>query len=207
LFAFALVAPAQAQVAPEAPPSAASEPPLVALELPPPVAPIVSIHDPLHAAVLTKQLLAIEQQSQELEAKRVGVRTLGYRIGKIVSWSASALFLLTAFSWYGSAESVQQALKDGRDDKAYDVNGNHKVTKHDEDVARVVARTLAVTSLIPIGLGVFTTLMGMRREREKRDYSNALEDLAGKRRSLLRRLDAQLSASQSHAALQLRMTF
>jgi hypothetical protein len=61
--------------------------------------------------------------------------------------------------------------------------------------------------LIPIGLGVFTTLMGMRREREKAELTNAIEDLATKRRSLLRRLDTQLSVSPSHAAVQLRMTF
>jgi hypothetical protein len=161
----------------------------------------------MQALPLTKQLLQLEQQSLELEAKRAGVRTLGYRIGKIVCWSASALFLFSAFGWYGTAQSVEKALNDGRDDEAYDVNGNHKVTKHDEDVARTAARTLAVVSVIPIGLGVFTTMMGMRREREKQEYSNQLEDLATKRRSLLRRLDTQLSAGPGHAALQLHLTF
>jgi hypothetical protein len=195
-----------------APPALASEPPIVplapeAVPLTPsaPVQPAAA--DPLHAAHLTKQLLEIEQQTVQLETKRARVRTLGFRIGKIVSWSASALFLFSAFGWYGTAQSVEKALKDGRDDEAYDVNGNDKVTKHDEDVARTVARTLAITSLIPIGLGVFTTLMGLRREREKAELTNAIEDLSTRRRSLLRRLDTQLSASPSHAAVQLRLTF
>jgi hypothetical protein len=102
---------------------------------------------------------------------------------------------------------VERALEDGRDDEAYDVNGNDKVTKHDEDVARVVARTLAITSLIPIGLGVFTTLVETRREREKKMLTHSIDDLADKRRGLLRRLDAQLSASHTHAALTLRASF
>lgn len=159
------------------------------------------------AAELTKQLLAVEEATLVLEQKRAGIRTLGYRIGKIVCWSASAIFLFSAFGWYGTAQGVEKALKDGRDDEAYDVNGNDKVTKHDEDVARTVARTLAITSLIPIGLGVFTTLMERRRERDKRDLAHQIEDLASKRRGLLRRLDAQLSASQTHATLTLGARF
>lgn len=209
LLTLAAAAPAAAQSAPQAPaapPEVAAEPPMVLLA-PAPAAPAPAAFDPLQAAQLTKQLLEIEQKTLQLETQRARVRTLGYRIGKIVSWSASALFLFSAFGWYGTAQSVQKALKDGRDDEAYDVNGNDKVTKHDEDVARIVARTLAITSLIPIGMGVFTTLMGIRREREKANLTDAIEDLSTKRRSLLRRLDTQLSASQNHAALQLRLQF
>ena len=149
------------------------------------VAPIAAPPSP---AQLTQQILALEEQSLALEARRAKIRTLGYRIGKIACWSVSAIFLFSAFGWYGTANGVEKALKEGRDDEAYDVNGNDKVTKHDEEVARTVARTLAITSLIPIGLGVLTTLMHRRREKERRDLGHDLEDIANKRRGLVRRL-------------------
>ncbi|HEX6243866.1 MAG TPA: hypothetical protein VFZ61_23285 [Polyangiales bacterium] len=202
-----------APVAPSVPPApvvgAPGEAPLVDLVpapgVPAGVAPPVAAS--LSPAQLTQQILALEEQSLALEAQRAKVRTLGYRIGKIVCWSVSAIFLFTAFGWYGTANSVEKALKDGRDDEAYDVNGNDKVTKHDEDVARTVARTLAITSLIPIGLGVFTTLMHRRREKERRDLTHDIEDLANKRRGLVRRLSLELSASPANAGLTLGARF
>lgn len=202
-----------AQVASAQAPAASSEPPLVTLDAasagaaPAPGANAGVTADKVDLSVLTKELLALEQQTLQLETRRAAVRTTGYRVGKIVSWSASAVFLLTAFSWYGQAQGIEKAIKDGRDDEAYDVNGNDKVTKHDEDVARTVARTMAITSLIPIGLGVFTTIFELRREREKRRLSNEIDDLSVRRRTLLRRLDGQVSASQVHASLSLRMRF
>lgn len=196
-------APAAAQAAP-----VVTEPPL--MQLAPPSAVPAEAAPPAsapNAAELTRQLLELERETQALELKRAGIKTLGYRIGKIACWSVGAVMLFSAFGWYGTAQSVEKALKDGRDDEAYDVNGNDKVTKHDEDVARIVARTLAITSLIPIGLGVFTTLVETRREREKRMLTHSIDDLADKRRGLLRRLDAQLSASHTHASLQLHVSF
>lgn len=197
---------ASAQAAPDA-----AEPPVVPLDKAPapsaPDAPAIDGATASKLSGLTQELLRLEEQTLRLEAARDAVRTTGYRVGKIVCWSVSALVLLNAFSWWGQAQAVEEALKEGRDDEAYDVNGNDKVTKHDEDVARTVARTLAITSLIPIGLGVFTTMFELRRVREKRRLTDQIEDLALRRRTLLRRLSGQLSASQVHAALELQLRF
>lgn len=193
------------------PASVPGEPPPLVQLAPPAPAPAPAAAEPIapapSPAQLTQQILALEEQSLALEAKRAKIRTLGYRIGKIVCWSVSAISLFSAFGWYTTANGVEKALKDGRDDEAYDVNGNDKVTKHDEDVARTVARTLAITSLIPIGLGVFTTLMHRRREKERRDLTHDLEDIADKRRGLVRRLSLELSAGPANAGLSLGARF
>jgi hypothetical protein len=216
VFGCSIASPLAAQAAPVAPsvPPApvvggAGEPPMVDLVPAPAGAPTgaAPIAAPPSPAQLTQQILALEEQGLALEARREKVRTLGYRIGKIVCWSVSAIMLFSAFGWYGTANSVEKALRDGRDDEAYDVNGNDKVTKHDEDVARTVARTLAITSLIPIGLGVFTTLMHRRREKERRDLTHDIEDIANKRRGLVRRLSLELSASPANAGLTLGARF
>lgn len=161
----------------------------------------------LGVEALTQKLIALEARTLELEMQRDAIRTRGPRIGKIVSWTMAALFLGSAFSWFGRAQAVDEALKDGRTDKAYDVNGNGKVTQHDEDVARRVARTFAVTSLIPIGLGVFSTLLEVRRNREKHRLTHEIEDIARERRNVLRQLEPQVSAGKGHASLALKLSF
>jgi hypothetical protein len=156
---------------------------------------------------LTAQLLELEAKTVQLEQARAAIRVKGMRIGKIVSWSVTALMLVSAFSSYAQAEGIKDALKDGRDDKAYDADGDKDVDKDDEQRARRTSRALAITSLIPIGLGVWTSLVYRRRTTQQRDLTYQLEDVSLRRRSLLQRMAADLGVSQQHASLQLRLAF
>lgn len=159
------------------------------------------------ARALGEQLLELERRAQQIELERSRIRLLGPRIGKIVSWIASAVFLSSAVSAWGRAESVKEALDDGRDDKAYDTDRDGDVDKDDEERSRRVARALVGTSLVPIGLGVFSTLLERKRRRAQRALGYELEDIATKRRALLTQLGVQLGVAPGHAALRLHLAF
>jgi hypothetical protein len=206
----ALALPAAAQdtapsAQPDAPPVPLGPPPATAPA--PEVAPTPAPSPAADAQAITQQLLALEQQTQQLEEARGRIRLRGVRIGKIVSWTATALFLFSAFSAWGRAQSIDDAIKDGRDDKAYDSNGDGDVNHKDEHHSRRIARSLAITSLVPIGLGVFSTILERRRRAEQRAFDYQIDDNAARRRALLTRLGGALAVAPGHAALQLRLTF
>lgn len=188
--------------APAVPAAPVTPPPVVPAPL---ASPELARLDAAHA--LTVQLLALEQRAQQLELERSRVRITGPRIGKIVSWSVTALLLSSALSAWGRAESIKEALDDGRDDKAYDSDGDGDVDKHDEKRSRRAARTLLGVSVIPIGLGVFSTLLERNRRRQQRTFGDALEDIAVKRRALLTQLGAQVGLAPGHATLRLQLKF
>jgi hypothetical protein len=196
-----------AQAAPESVPSEPA--PLLQIEPAPAVVPTQP--PPSSVAVdvraLTGELLALEGQAAALEAQRKGIRVRGMRIGKIISWTVTTLMLTSAFGSFGTAEQIKEAIKDGRDDKAYDSDGDKDVDKDDEQRARRIARALAISSLVPIGLGVWTSIVYRQRLNKQRDLSYQLEDVSLRRRSLLQRMGAELGVSQQHASLQVRLVF
>jgi hypothetical protein len=206
---------ARAQDAPAPPPPLLEAPPspgaAAAPEAAAPAAPVTPASPEaarLDAArMLGAQLLELEQNTQQLELERSRIRLKGPRIGKIVSWVATALFLSSAFSAWGRAEGVEKALKDGRDDEAYDTNGDGEVDHDDEQRSRRVARTLLGVSVLPIGAGVFATILEVRRRKQQRALGFQLEDLGARRRALLKLLDVQLGAAPGHADLRLRLAF
>lgn len=192
--------PAAAQPVPEQPPLMAVEPPPAPAQVAPPAA-------APDMRELTRQLLELEARTVALEENRAKIRVRGVRIGKIISWTVTALMLTSAFSSFGSAEQIKEAIKDGRDDEIYDSDGDKDVDKDDEQRARRIARGLAISSLIPIGFGVWTSIMHRQRLNQQRDLGYQLEDVALRRRSVLQRMGAELGVSQQHASLQLRLTF
>jgi hypothetical protein len=209
-----VVAGAAAQSAPPAQPVVPGQPlveppPLLAAE--PVSAPVAVVAAPSAAAPdvreLTRQLLELEARTAELEQTRAKIRVRGVRIGKIISWTVTALMLTSAFSSFGSAEQIKEAIKDGRDDKIYDKDGDKDVDKDDEQKARRAARALAISSLIPIGLGVWTSIVHRQRLNQQRSLGYQLEDVAVRRRSLLQQMGAAVGVSQQHASLQLSLTF
>jgi hypothetical protein len=159
------------------------------------------------ARTLGAQLLALEQNTQLLELERSRIRLKGPRIGKIVSWVATALVLSSALSAWAQAEAVDEAIKDGRDDEAYDTNSDGEVDQDDEQRSRRVARALLGASVLPIGAGVFATLLEVRRRKQQRALGFQLEDLGARRRALLKLLNVQLGAAPGHADLRLRLAF
>jgi hypothetical protein len=194
-----------AAAAPLETPASPASPGVLVAPPPAPASPELARLDAANA--LTAQLLALEQRTQQLELERSHIRITGPRIGKIVSWVGTALILSSAFSAWGRAETVKEALDDGRDDKAYDTDGDGDVDKQDEKRSRRVARTLLGVSLLPIGAGVFSTLLERKRRREQRALGYALEDIAVKRRALLTQLGVQLNVAPGHAALRLQLAF
>lgn len=114
---------------------------------------------------LAAQLVALEQQARQLELARADIRQLGYRIGKYISWTAFGVLATNALSYFARAEATKEALDDGRTDKAYDIDGDGDVDKADERRARRVSRSLMIGSLLPLGLGVWTTVLGRQRAR------------------------------------------
>ncbi len=155
----------------------------------------------------TAQLLEIERRTQQVEQERERIRFIGVRIGKYLSWTATALFLSSALNAYGRAEAVKKALKDGRDDEFYDTDRDDDVDKQDERHSRRIARALLFSSVVPIGLGVFSTMLERKRRKQHRMLSYQLEDFATQRRALISRLGAQLGVAPGHASLQLRLAF
>jgi hypothetical protein len=193
---------------PEAPPSPSTAAAPEAAAPAAPAAPTSPEAARLDAArALGAQLLELEQNAQQLELERSRIRLKGPRIGKIVSWVASALFLSSAFSAWGRAEGVDEALKDGRDDEAYDTNGDGEVDQDDEQRSRRMSRALLGASVLPIGAGVFATMLEVRRRKQHRTLGYQLEDLGARRRALLKLLNVQLGAAPGHADLRLRLAF
>jgi hypothetical protein len=201
------VTPAPAPPAQIDAPVAPASPSAPAPEAAPPAAPASELARLDTARALTTQLLELERRAKEIEEQRARIRTTGLQIGKIVSWVTTAVLLSSATSAWGRAEAIEKALKDGRDDEAYDSDGDGEVDKHDEKRSRRAARTLLGVSLVPIGTGLFTTLLGHKRNSEKRKLGYELEDLASKRRGLLTQLGVQLGIAPGHADLRLRLSF
>lgn len=200
-------------LAPATPPVAAPSPApeqAPALVAPPPAQPTAPSVDPdLHARVQdwTRQLIMLESRAQEIELERSRVRTLGLRIGKGISWGVFGMLALNAFGYFATAESVAEAIDDGRTDKAYDVDGDKDVDRDDEQRARRVSRALIITSLIPLGLGVFTTVLERKRRRKIATLNAELDDITRQRRNVLGRLSQEVSVSGTHATLGLRLAF
>ena len=69
------------------------------------------------------------------------------------------------------------------------------------------ARALLISSLVPIGLGIFCTLLESSRRTQKRTLEYQLEDIASHRRALITRLSTQLAAAPGHAELQMQLRF
>jgi hypothetical protein len=155
----------------------------------------------------TRQLVSLEQRAQALEVERSGVRTVGYRVGKYISWTAFGVLAGSAFGQWGSAEGIKEAIKDGRNDPVYDRDGDKDTDRDDEQRARRAARGLILGSLVPLGVGIFTTIMLRKRERRIRAINADLDDITRARRTVLERLAADASVSGSQARLDLRLSF
>jgi hypothetical protein len=161
----------------------------------------------LRIQALTREVIGLEQRARAIEAERAAIRQTGFRIGKYISWAVFGVLASTALSQWGRAESVSEAIDDGRTDKAYDVDGDGDVDHDDEQRARRIARGLLISSLVPLGLGVYTTVIGRMRGRAVNRLSRDLDDLRDKRRSVIDRLGVEVGVSGSQAALKLRLTF
>lgn len=217
--AFAQVPPPPAAPTPAPAPSAPVVhggivvPPGVAEQAPPGAAPSagVSVDPALMARVQdwTRQLVSLEQRAQAIEIERAGVRTLGYRIGKYISWTAFGVLVFAAMLNSGSAASIDDELDDDGacTDLTWDEDGDGDVDRDDEKQARRRARAYVISSLIPLGLGLFTTIMVRKREKRIRTLNADLDDVTRARRSVLERLSADVAVSGTHAKLGLRLSF
>ena len=191
-----------APAAPPSPPAAPVAPPATAA-----TAPAAPPQGTSNIRDLTEQLVALERQAQQLEQARADIRHRGMRIGKYISWAAFGVLASQSLTFLSRAELTKEAREDGRSDKAYDVDGDGDVDVHDERRARRIARGLLLGSLVPLGLGVYTTVMGRMRARRDRQLAAELDDVRGRRRRLIDRLAYDLGVSGTHAAVSLRLTF
>jgi hypothetical protein len=157
--------------------------------------------------LLTRDLVALEQHAQQLELAREAVPVVGVRIGKAVSWTVAGVLLFTALGQVGSAEQIKEAREDGRNDKAYDRDDDGDVDRHDELKARRVARALTLASIVPIGLGVFSTIVYRQRLRKIRGLSQQLIEVNDRRRSLIQRLGYEVGVSAGQASLGVKLSF
>ena len=201
--------PASSAAPPVAAPPVAAEP-APASVAPPAAQPAAPSVDPGLEARLqdwTRQLLMLESRAQEIELERSRVRTLGLRIGKGISWGMFGMLALNAFGFFATAGEVEEAIDDGRTDKAYDVDGDKDVDRDDEQRARRISRALIITSLIPLGLGIFTTVLERKRRRKIASLNAELDDITRQRRSVLSRLSQDVSVSGTQATLGMRLTF
>jgi hypothetical protein len=155
----------------------------------------------------TRQLVELERRAQQIEFERAAIPLIGVRIGKYISWTAFALMATQAFGSWARAQSVDEALDEMRSDPAYDVDGDDDVDRDDERRARRVGRGLAISSLVPLGLGIFSTVLERRRRHKVQTLSSDLDDIRNQRRSVLSRLAQDVNISGTQASLELRLRF
>jgi len=194
-------------VAPSPPPGATDAP--VAFDAP--VAPTApTLPDPAaleRAQGFTRQLVELEARARQLEDERGRIRTRGLRVGKYISWAAFGVLAFGALAAAGSAAGVDEAIEDGRTDKAYDTDGDGDVDRDDERHSRRIARGMMISSVIPLGLGVFTTVLGRMRARHIRTLDAQLTDIRDRRRSVIDRLGYDLGVTRTQASLRLHVSF
>lgn len=208
---FAREAAAQAQPAPTSTPPARAEEPVsfeTAGNAAPAAAPSVAppATDAMaRAQATTQKLLELEARAKQLEQERSKVRFIGLRVGKYVSWTAFGVLLGGALSAWGNANLVQEALDDKRTDKAYDTDGDGDVDRADKRHSQRIARALIGVSIVPLGTGIFSTVLDRMRQRKVRQIDAELTDLRDRRRGFLDRLGVDLGLTRREASLRLRV--
>ena len=79
--------------------------------------------------------------------------------------------------------------------------------RDEEQRARRIARGLTLGALIPMGVGVFTTILLRHRMVEKRRLDREITELERTRRDVVERLRAIVELDAQHAAVGLNVTF
>lgn len=199
-----LAAPTEPQTYVAPPEGAPVVAPPPAPSLPPSAAPM---RDPAAPVALTRELLYLEERTRELQIERSQVRTTGVRVGRAISWGAAGFLLTAALLASGSAEQAKEAYEEGKTDDAYDTNDDGVVDGDDERHSRRVARGLLAASIVPIGLGIFTSILYRRRIRRLRELGAEIDQLGERRRLAVQRLGFELGVSPGQAALDLKLRF
>lgn len=158
------------------------------------------------ARALSVDLRSVERLVQDVEVQRSKIRFSGPELGRCISYTVMGAMWLGAIVAASTAGGIEDGLRNGDiDSDLDDTDGDGDVDQDDVKHTRRVGRVLAATSILPLGLGIFSSVLYHLRLNESRRLGQKLEQLSQRRRSLIDQLGATLDVGASHASLQIRM--
>lgn len=185
-------APAEASVAPteatdsEGPGAAASQPPHTT-----------------RIRELTLRSAEAEREIENLTARRNQIRLVGLAYARAVTWGLASAFALGSLATFGSAQSVERDLSDGKRASGNDTDRDGDVDADDERHSRSMSRTMGGVSLIMATGGVLSSVFYRKQLREQQALDTEIQTWRNQEKRSIFELDYELRASRREARLAL----